>query len=147
VLAERGIGKTEFAVRIGRKFHTVHRWCLGFEFGPDNQRTAAYALELAADAFEAPDAAKRRERHARGVLSRFRATRPVAAGLSDADWQVLRSIKFHDDGLQPTVAFYEAVSFALLGAIRVDEVMTVSAQNSALDESLSHKPPLKKRTT
>jgi hypothetical protein len=145
ILAERNIGKTAFAERLGRRFHTIHRWCSGYEFGPENQATAARELELPVDAFEAPNADKRREKHTRKILATFKATRPVAAGLSDADWQVLKSIKFHDDGLRPTVAFFEAVAFALMGAIRVDEVMSIAADNLAIDETLSHKPPLRRR--
>jgi hypothetical protein len=145
LLTKRGIGKTAFGEQIGRKFHTVHRWCLGFEFGPDNQRTAANALNEPPDVFEDPSSAVRRARHTRAVLEEFRATRPVANKLSAADWSVLRSIRFHADGLRPTVAFYEAVALALIHAIPVDEIMRVAADNSAIDATLAHKPPLKRR--
>jgi hypothetical protein len=146
-LVKRGIGKTAFAEQLRCRFHTIHRWCTGFEFGPENQGIAARALGMAPDAFEAPNAVKRREKHTRAVLAEFRDTRPIAARLSDADWHVLRSIRFHDEGLRPTVAFFEAVAFALAGAIPVDEVMSVAADNLAIDEALSHKPPLRKRSS
>lgn len=143
VLAARSIGQTEFAESIGRKFHTVHRWCKGFEFGPENQAIAALALDLPTDAFESD--LKRRERQTRAVLARFKERSSVAASLGEADWLVLRSIRFQDASLRPSVAFYEAVAWALKGAIRVDEIMTVAEENAALDEALAHKPPLRRR--
>jgi hypothetical protein len=145
LLAKRGIGKTAFGEQIGRKFHTIHRWCLGYEFHPNNQRVAAAALNEPLDVFEDPTSAVRRARHTRAVLEEFRGASPVAKKLGPADWSVLRSIRFHADGLRPTVAFYEAVALALIHAIPVDEILSVAADNSAIDATLAHKPPLKRR--
>lgn len=147
VLADRKIGKTAFGITLGRPFHTIHRWTKGFEFGPERQQEAAHALDLPSDAFVVPLAGQGRERHTRAVLARFRATRPLAASLDEAQWQVLRSIRFDEESLRPTVAFYETVAAALMGAIRVDEIVDVATENAALDDALAHKPPLRRRPT
>jgi transcriptional regulator with XRE-family HTH domain len=145
ILADRGIGQTQFGERIGRKFHTVHRWCKGFEFGPDNQTVAAQALDLPPDAFATPNATKRREREARAVFERFLNEKPIAETLTTEELQILSSIRFLGPGIRPTVAFFESVSYALKGAIRVDEIMSVAEENAALDESIAHKPPLRRK--
>jgi hypothetical protein len=144
VLAERGIGKSEYAAQIEHEYYHVHRWTLGYAFGPDNQAIAARGLDLPDDAFAAPDDAAQRELETAAVLKRFE-REPIASALTEADWNVIRSIRFHDAALRPSVAFYTAVAFALKGAIRVDEIAAVAAANAALDESLSHKPPLRRR--
>lgn len=145
ILREKEIGQTEFASRIGRKFHNVHRWTRGYEFDADNQALAARELELPPDAFAAPNAGRHREREARVVLAQFQAEKPIAQSLSQAELAVLKSIRFHDAAPRPSVAFFEAVAFALKGAMGVDEIMSVAEENAALDEALSHKPPLRRR--
>lgn len=145
ILIERKIGKTEFAESLGRKFHTVFRWTKGFEFGPKNQADAARQLDLPVDVFAAPNAVKRRERETRNVLAQFAETKPIAKSLTPDEWQVLRSVRFDGDRLRPSMAFFEAMAFALKGAIRFDEIDSVAEENAALDESLSHKPPLRRR--
>jgi transcriptional regulator with XRE-family HTH domain len=143
ILTERGIGQTEFAERLGRKFHNVHRWTRGYEFTPQNQAVAARELGLPPDAFQG--VTQKRERHTRAVLAQFTARCPIAASLTEEEWHVLRSIRFHDATLRPSIAFFEAVSYALKGAIRIDEIQTVAEENAALDESLAHKPPLRRK--
>lgn len=146
VLAERRIGKTEFAEKLGRRYHTIHRWTRGFEFGPEHQSEAAAALSLAADAFVVPmSASERRARETRAVLERFAARCPIAQSLTPAQWLVLRSVRFCADEVRPSVALYEAWSFALKGAIRNDEEMRVADENEAIDETLAHKPPLRRQ--
>jgi hypothetical protein len=145
LLVERGIGKTNFAAEHGLAYYHVHRWTLGYAFGPENQAIAARGLNLPDNAFETPDEARTRELETRAVLKRFEREAPVAAALTEADWGVLRSIRFHDAALRPSIAFFTAVAFALKGAIRLDEVASVTAENAALDDALAHKPPLRRR--
>lgn len=144
LLAERGIGKTRFAALLHTEYHKIHRWCLGFGFAREQQKRCAQALEVAEDAFEAPDESERRELEGARVLKRF-LREPIAGALSPEDWRVLKSIRFHDAALRPSVAFYTAVAFALKGAIRVDEVAAVAAENAELDRQLAHKAPLRRR--
>jgi hypothetical protein len=146
ILLERKLGKTEFAEQLGRRYHTIHRWTLGYEFGPKRQAEAAFKLELAPDAFTAPPtASERRARETRAVLERFERSRPIAQSLTPEEWLVLRSIDFCSDKIRPSVAIYEAFAFAIKGGIRDDEVQSVAEENEALDESLSHKPPLRRK--
>lgn len=138
-LVERGIGQTEFGERIGRKFHTIHRWGKGFEFGPEKQAQAAQALDLPPDAFAVPNLAKRRERETRLVLERFLAERPIAETLTTEELQILSSIRFLGSGIKASVSFFESVAYALKGAIRVDEILSAAEENAAFEESASHK--------
>lgn len=145
VLEARGIRKSDFAEQIDALYRHVHRWTLGFEFTPDKQARAARGLGLADDAFSEPDAAEQREAETRAVLAQFEREKAIASSLSPSDWRVLRSIRFFDSNLRPSVAFYEAVAYALKGAIRIDEIVSVARENAELDRTLSDKPPLKLR--
>jgi hypothetical protein len=159
ILAERGISHSDFARECGVAYHNVYRWTRGHEFTEDNQgiacavigikpealsttrRSALPAIEAAKRAFLA---ARRRELEAGAVLEAFKA-KPIAASLTAADWSVLKSIRFFDEALRPSVAFFEAVAFALKGAIRVDEIAAVAAENAELDRTLAHKGSLPRR--
>jgi hypothetical protein len=161
LLHERGLGQTQFAESIGVKFHNIHRWIRGFEFTRFNQRLAARGLLLPDDHFGPQDSGprpstrsdgvahrlqmERHERDTREAFGRFLRESAVAASLAPADIAVLRSIRFTDDGLRPTKAFYEAVSFALKGAIRREEILPVAALNAALDATLARKRPVSRR--
>lgn len=150
LLAERELGQTAFARIVeettGTKcgFHNVHRWLNGKEFTARNQERAARALGLAADYFRAPNEAMQREREAREALEQFLAT-DYGRSLTPPQVEVLKTVRFLDPRMRTTPAFYEALAAAVRGHIRMDEVLTVASDNAALDESLAHKPPLKRR--
>lgn len=151
LLEERGLGKSDFARKLREQckvdcaYHNVHRWTQNREFTPVNKRRAARTLNVDPDVFDCPDAAAERERRARAVLDKAIATSPVVADLTADQLEVLRSIRFVVDGIQPTVAFYESVSYALRGLIPVEEVRAVATENARLDAELAHKPPLRRR--
>lgn len=147
LLKSKNVGKTEFARSIGREFHTVHRWTKGYEFGPENQGIAALQLNVPPDHFAAPSAAEKRDRATREALEQFtKQWPPMAAALSDADWQVMRSVRFPDPRVQASAEFFRGLAFALLGALRFDELEQSIAENVELSNSLARKPPLPKKT-
>lgn len=151
ILHERGISQTALAIRIGTQRKNVNRWCHGFEFAPPNQRVAARALDLPDDHFGRTPCptqraglaeriqAERAEAETREAYGRFLRESKVADALTPADLAVLRSIRFPDESVRPTKAFFEAVSYALLGAIRRDEIVDVARENAALDEAIDRK--------
>jgi hypothetical protein len=150
ILTERGIRPTDFARRIGRKYHNVARWFNDREFTPENRGLCTAELGLPLHTFGEAVAARgedeeRLVREAEVVFAAFLNSRPIAAALTAEDREVLESIRFAHKSIRPTVAFYEAVAFALRGAIRVDEILTVAEENARLDRALAHKPPLKRR--
>jgi hypothetical protein len=155
-LAKRDLKPADFARKHDVRYMYVNRWVRGFDFPPARQAFAATALGLAPNAFdpaseelrEAAHTAQmlaRREAEAAHVLEAFATTKPIAASLTPADWRILRSIRFLDATVRPSVAFFEAVAYALKGAIRVDEILTYASENDELDRTLSDKPPLRRR--
>lgn len=155
-LKQRGLSPPDFARQSGLKYVWVNRWIRGFDFPPARQAQAAEALGLPLDAFDPAseelrataarrETVARREAEAARVLEAFTERCPIAKALTPSDWRVLRSIKFLDADLRPSVAFFEAVAYALRGAIRVDEILSVAEENAELDDSLSRKPPLTRR--
>jgi len=156
ILAERGIAPTQFAAECGVAYHNVYRWCRGFEFTPENQGIVCAVLELELAALQSDArpgtrgrkptrlAPRQRELEARTVLEAFK-LKPIAESLTAEDWSVIKSIRFFDAALRPSVGFYEAVAYALKGAIRVDEIAAVAAENAELDRTLSHKGSLPRR--
>jgi hypothetical protein len=164
LLKSRKIGRTDFAIWCGVGYHNVYRWCAGFEFTPDNQAIACAALGLEPDALTHahPErhpldtasprpttrpvrvSVQRRDTEARAVLELFK-QRPIAAHLTPEHWNLIRSIRFIDAAIRPSVALYEAVALALLGAIPLDEIVDVAELNAELDRTLALKPPLRRR--
>lgn len=162
ILEERKIRPSTFARSIDRAYYHVYRWRRGLEFTPENQAICCTALGLPpgtlADrnavriarehAGSAPPltspTARQAELDAREALEAFSRT-PLAATLSPAQWSVLRSMRFYDPTLRPSVALYNSVAYALHGAIRVDEIASIAAVNSTLDDSLARKPRLPRR--
>lgn len=152
-LKARKVGKSELARRIEElglgecKYYRVHRWTeRDSTFSPDDRKRAALGLGLPMDYFDDPIGVARRQGAVRAVLDQFLATKPVAALLSPAEVDVLRSIRFDSPELpEPSVAFFESVALVLRGMIRPDEVRKVADVNSALDRSLADKPPLRRK--
>lgn len=151
ILGERRATQTWLAHRIGVQRKNVSMWCRGFEFTRANQALAARALDLPDDHFGPipPEQRlrgvahrlllERLERETREAFGRFLRESHVATALTPADLDVLRSIRFCDGTTWPTKAFYEAVAFALMGAIRRDEILEMARVNHALDEAIRRK--------
>jgi hypothetical protein len=164
LMSESELGPSALGRVCGVPYHTIYRWCRGHELTPPNQARACAALGLDPDALQCTPAAQDRARawlwargsvpparapiprvsprqralEQRAVLDAFRA-RPIAAALTAEDWHVIESIRWFDARLRPSAAFYEAVAFALKGAIRVDEMREVARANAELDRTIAHK--------
>ncbi len=137
-LDELKVSKTDFAKRVERSYVTVFRWGKDEDFGQEQQELAAAALGLPPDYFDTDNAVERRARAARKVYRDFLKARPeLAAALSQEALGWLRSFRFLDPTIQPSVAFFEAVASAMLGAIRPQDVLSVAAENAELDRRLA----------
>lgn len=152
LLAERRITQSALALQIGTRRKNVNRWCKGYEFTPANQRLAARALDLPDDHFGATHHPPKRgsqladrllaeqlDAETREAFGRFLRESKVAAAMTAEDLAILRSVRFPDRKVRPTKAFFEAMAYALLGAIRHDEVLDVAHVNAALDATLDAK--------
>lgn len=152
LLAERNISQSAFALQCGKQRKNVNRWTKGYEFVPENQRLAARALGLPDVYFGQPGRSytqrvqgaerfltERLERETREAYGRFLRESRVSEALTPSDLAVLRSIQFPDESVRPTKAFYEAVAYALLGAIRRDEILEVARLNAELDAQIEAK--------
>ncbi len=156
-LRERGLTPASFARQHGLKYRWVNRWVRGHDFPPARQAQAAHLLGgLPLDAFDPAsvelreavarqEVIARRQAETERVLEAFAARCPIAAALTPSDWRALRSMKFHDGDLRPSVAMFEVFAYGLKGAVRVDEMLSAAEENAALDDSLAAKPPLKRR--
>lgn len=149
LLHERGISQSALAIRCGTQRKNVNRWTKGYEFTAGNQRLAARALDLPDDHFGRPPqprgrlaeriVAERLEAETREAYGRFLRESRVSEALTPSDLAVLRSIQFPDESVRPTKAFFEAVAYALLGAIRRDEILEVARVNAELDAQIEAK--------
>lgn len=144
LLKERHISKAEFARQIKREPHNVYRWCSGKEFDLKNQQQAARGLGLAEDHFSQPDETKKRELETQREFAAF-LRRPYAKRLTQAQIAVIKSLRFVDATVRPSVALYEALASVLLRDIPEHAAMQVAETNDAIDRTAVLGVPLRRR--
>lgn len=150
ILDERNERYGAFAARIGVRYHNVQRWMANREFTPENKGICCVALDLPLDTFgddailTRVEAAASIRLETKQILDQWLRESPNARGLHRDDIAVMRSVQFAGR-VRPSAEFYDALAYALRGAIRVDEILAVEDDNRAVAESLARKPPLPRR--